>query len=464
MSNVITTNDGRPVEVQVTTVLVSERAAMPLVTSLAYGETHVSEMINKAMYGIISPGIYSGYTPQPGAGLNLSIMADADDPFINGVAIVNINGVQLRVFQQLDISVLLTKNIVNAVILRGNYEYGVLTNQVDSTSDINPADVLVVAVDDIEDGDVTLCYVDLTDGATQVTEDHINLRVRTTSNLDVYAHELKEDAHPAYTDAIADLYEITQTLGDDKVAKADISSSVTSSSTETVASSNGLKTAYTLAASKISEAYGNTVYMRMDTYVRKTNGGFTFDDGVRLYYGTDNDVHNFHDGSNMYTQYYTGNHYMQYENETKFAFTLNTGIFLATGNIGITSDARLKSNLRRLKNPMKDIRKAIGYIFKRIDLDDDDIDYIGFLAQQLLEIRPECVTYNPDNDSYVVHYPIVTAWLLEGLKEIDVKQSKHAKDIGILKRKNISLSKQIIAMQAEMDSMRADIKSLLKQK
>ncbi len=188
--------NGRPVELQIVTVDTVEYDNLPLTTSFAYGERHVSEAMNMATAGIVSPGFYSGFTPSPNGDLNVLLSVDADIGI--GTAVVQVGKFQLKVFQNSDISIEMVTGRMNTIVLEGSYEHGVITTQVSADSVIEPATLTCVAYDDVTDDQLIVCDINLTGGELIVEDWMIDLSRRPTSDLNVAAHEDKEDPHPQY--------------------------------------------------------------------------------------------------------------------------------------------------------------------------------------------------------------------------------------------------------------------------
>lgn len=95
-----------------------------------------------------------------------------------------------------------------------------------------------------------------------------------------------------------------------------------------------------------------------------------------------------------------------------------------------TSDERLKENIKSLDNSLSKIIKLRGvtYDFKadyfnvedrklKDKLEKSGKDQIGFLAQELMEVFPEAVSYDSTSNLYAVRYTRLVPVLVEALKE-----------------------------------------------
>lgn len=85
-----------------------------------------------------------------------------------------------------------------------------------------------------------------------------------------------------------------------------------------------------------------------------------------------------------------------------------------------TSDFKLKENIKDIENALETVFKMRGVSY---DLIEDGKSYIGFIAQEVEEVIPELVEYNPETDHKNVNYAQYVAILSEAVKEIDNKYS-----------------------------------------
>jgi hypothetical protein len=100
------------------------------------------------------------------------------------------------------------------------------------------------------------------------------------------------------------------------------------------------------------------------------------------------------------------------------------GDIYATGNIIANSDARIKTNIREIENPLARVLNTKGVIYDRIDIEENNS--IGFIAQELEKEFPELVSTSTDGRKGV-KYQNMVAVLVEAIKEqqkqIDILQS-----------------------------------------
>ncbi len=95
------------------------------------------------------------------------------------------------------------------------------------------------------------------------------------------------------------------------------------------------------------------------------------------------------------------------------------GVVFTEGYISSLSDIRYKSNIMPLQNSLSNIMQINGYNYNRLDDDKQNKDiHIGFIAQEILTIVPEVVSYDDVNDVYSVKYGNVVPILVEAIKEM----------------------------------------------
>lgn len=110
---------------------------------------------------------------------------------------------------------------------------------------------------------------------------------------------------------------------------------------------------------------------------------------------------------------------LSYNNDGSFRSTAlsitrdGTGIF--SQNVGALSDARLKTDVRKLTNSLDSLQKINGYRYVK-----DGKNDIGVIAQEIETVYPELVFERFDGYK-AVNYQQLTAVLLESIKELNKK-------------------------------------------
>jgi hypothetical protein len=93
------------------------------------------------------------------------------------------------------------------------------------------------------------------------------------------------------------------------------------------------------------------------------------------------------------------------------------GNIYATGDITAFSDQRYKQNIIRLDRSLDAIRSLSGYSYTREDHRPGE-KQIGLLAQEVLTVFPEAISYDSANDKYSVNYNCLIAPVVESIKEL----------------------------------------------
>jgi len=103
------------------------------------------------------------------------------------------------------------------------------------------------------------------------------------------------------------------------------------------------------------------------------------------------------------------------------------GDILATGDVVAFSDARWKTEIETISNPIDKIMDMRGVYYKELPKGDKKVSdrrKMGVIAQEILKVAPEVVTYGETNDEYAVDYSKLTGILIEGIKELKQEINK----------------------------------------
>ena len=106
--------------------------------------------------------------------------------------------------------------------------------------------------------------------------------------------------------------------------------------------------------------------------------------------------------------------------ETAYELKVN-GDILATGDVVAFSDARWKTEIETISNPIDKIMDMRGVYYKELPKGDKKVSdrrKMGVIAQEILKVAPEVVTYGEINDEYAVDYSKLVGILIEGIKEL----------------------------------------------
>ena len=96
------------------------------------------------------------------------------------------------------------------------------------------------------------------------------------------------------------------------------------------------------------------------------------------------------------------------------------GAIYSTSDIVAYSDARAKENVFTVDNALDKVLRMRGVYYNMIkgEKEYDRRRRVGVIAQETLEVLPEVVTYDKENDRYGVDYGNITGLLIEAIKEL----------------------------------------------
>jgi hypothetical protein len=110
----------------------------------------------------------------------------------------------------------------------------------------------------------------------------------------------------------------------------------------------------------------------------------------------------------------------------------SSGNLVCNGDITAFSDARVKTDVKVIKNSIEKIQAIRGVTFLRTDAQEQDKEkrHAGVIAQEVLDVLPEVVTENNEG-MYSVAYGNLVALLIEGMKEqqLQIEELKNKIDL-----------------------------------
>ena len=95
-----------------------------------------------------------------------------------------------------------------------------------------------------------------------------------------------------------------------------------------------------------------------------------------------------------------------------------TGQILSNADVVAYSDARVKTNIRVIKNPIEIINRISGYRYSMLGVDNSD--QVGVIAQELVKVLPEAVITD-NNGMMAVRYTNIIPVLVEAVKILNKK-------------------------------------------
>jgi hypothetical protein len=173
--------------------------------------------------------------------------------------------------------------------------------------------------------------------------------------------------------------------------------------------------------------------------------------GVRTFGAVNIDINTWHTSSDGQQRlYYTTGGVTLFKSPNGYTFrhsdntakvTIDTsGNFWCAGDITAFSDARYKTELKKIEHAMEKVEQLNGYTFSRTDQDDVNKRYMGVLAQEVEKVIPEVVTTQTLDENHkdfkAVAYGNMTALLIEAVKELNAKVNALEKELAFIKSKS----------------------------
>lgn len=169
-----------------------DASTLALVSDVQFREPYSSGAVNRKFRGIVDPGIYKGFIPSPAGGLTLQIASGEE----GGTASVNIDKFyQITVRQQADVTLEMTAGKTAVVVLEASYVLGQETYQVNANSAIQAVEIKILDKNaELNANQLELCTVTIPGGATELTEEMIDLTGRKLLNLSTeYSNDFNSD-------------------------------------------------------------------------------------------------------------------------------------------------------------------------------------------------------------------------------------------------------------------------------
>jgi Chaperone of endosialidase len=142
--------------------------------------------------------------------------------------------------------------------------------------------------------------------------------------------------------------------------------------------------------------------------------------------------------NNYWSQYiYTVTHdlYFAYNNTNKGYFQSSTGVYVAV------SDQRLKKDIQNLPYGLSEILALRPTSYHMIEQDDSDKKNFGFIAQEAMEVLPECV-FEMQGGMYGMDKSAIIPVLVKAIQELKEINDQQAETIN-------ALTARIVALEAK---------------
>lgn len=110
------------------------------------------------------------------------------------------------------------------------------------------------------------------------------------------------------------------------------------------------------------------------------------------------------------------------------------GQIVCTREVALSSDRNKKTDIRRITESLKIVRRMHGYRYKRIG---ETIDQVGLMAQEVKQVLPEAVG-NMSDGSLAVFYGNLAALFVENINDlVDITKEQDARLLAIEKHVGI---------------------------
>ena len=106
---------------------------------------------------------------------------------------------------------------------------------------------------------------------------------------------------------------------------------------------------------------------------------------------------------------------------TSANLTFSGGNLTVGGYVDVTSDRKLKTNIKTIQNGLEKVLNLRGVEYDRIDIKGH---HIGVIAQELEEVVPEAVSTNSETGTKSVAYGNLVGVLIEAIKDLKVEISE----------------------------------------
>ena len=142
--------------------------------------------------------------------------------------------------------------------------------------------------------------------------------------------------------------------------------------------------------------------------------------------------------SRWYMYHHVGNNCTGFSNSTTSSSysVYVSGALYATGDIVGSSDERLKTEIKTIPNALDKVLKLRGVTYKWKDTTEGGTcvnniteTRMGVIAQEVVDILPEVVTHDKENDRYGVSYGHLTGVLIEAVKELKQEVNELKKEL-----------------------------------
>ena len=136
----------------------------------------------------------------------------------------------------------------------------------------------------------------------------------------------------------------------------------------------------------------------------------------------------------------TGGLYLFYNGTQRGSWDITSGVYTAV------SDRKLKKNITDLEDVSERVMKLQPKRYNFNDQENNGRKFIGLIAQDVLDLFPEFVYFNEENQTYSMDYAGLSVVAIKALKEMNKK-------IDDLESENKNLRKEIDKINERLEEL-----------
>ncbi|WP_312329831.1 hypothetical protein [Atlantibacter hermannii] len=164
--------------------LIATETKKALLADIQYLEPYASAAFNRKMKSIVKPGFYEGFMPALAGGMDISITSGGGDEI--GAASVDVGISQISIHQLDDVILTIPAGATTLVVLEGNYQFGVKTNQVDNSSPFSACGIFLAdASYSLADNQLEVCRLIVPPGAKELSWSMVDMSHRRNRTVGV---------------------------------------------------------------------------------------------------------------------------------------------------------------------------------------------------------------------------------------------------------------------------------------
>ena len=133
-------------------------------------------------------------------------------------------------------------------------------------------------------------------------------------------------------------------------------------------------------------------------------------------------------------------------------YPLDVNGVIRGNNVSVSSDIRLKTNIRTIDHALETVMKLRGV---RFDWKKDGTHSIGVIAQEMERVFPEVVSTSPADGMKSVAYGNLVGALIEAVKDLKRGDDAQAAAVARLEKENAALKQRVERLEAAVEKIAA---------